>query len=207
MALKMKSLKNKIQNRFPNLFRKVWVQSNSPRPPKLSKEDEGVFVRWRLKVKFDLPEAYREFTKNENYLAAFLLIANLLEFHLMQKLFESLMTRDSERIPELAKKLRFLPRPLLNTAIKIICKFSKTKTPAYYMEKRYTLGNLISEAEKLGWDTVLIGTLRNFNGQRRLLIHKLCYLENVNKDIFNEAKRACNLANKIWDQLQATRTA
>lgn len=167
------------------------------------------FRKWHYKIKFEIPNIYNECLRQNNYLAACLIACNLVEFHSMQYLLEFSQVRQKEIINQLAKNLRLLPNLLISFYIKIRLKFlRRARVPSYYIEQEFTLGRLIKEAEQTGVKNAnkrLIKSLKKFNERRKMIVHKLLYLENIDKDIKQECQKTCDLANEIWDQFKLSK--
>lgn len=207
LALKVKK---KVESIFPNIWKRVTVRNSAPPKINLPYEKEKLIKKWHFRVKLEFPGIYNNCLKEENYLAAFLIVCKLLEFHLMQYIFEFSIGKENERVNQIiqkyVEKLRLLPNFLTKLIIKLVIKLARTphgiRTPGYYVDNEFTLGMLIREAKKKGLKKSLIRRLGEFNGRRKMLVHNMLTLDHLDKDINRECKKACDSAESIWDQLR-----
>ena len=153
---------------------------------KLPKDEESSFRRWHLKVKYIFPDSYKKCLEQENYLAAFLLLCNLLEFHLIQYLSEFSYYQEQAGVKQPAAK---------STSHGI-------RTRTYYVEKEYTLGRLIGDAKDMGVSGEITELLGTFLEKRNLLIHNILDLKHVDLDITSECREACLLAEQVWELIK-----
>lgn len=202
---------------FPNMRRYAGERSGQSSSLPSPKETEHTFQKWHYRVGFEFPGIYKDCLNQENYLAAFLVACNLIEFHLMQYLFKFSFGKADEHarwlMEEMARRLRFLPDRFLEPVMKFVVRLGKklercpqrvVHTPGYYAKNDYTLGKLTIEAERKNVDKRLVKQLKKFKGRRNMLAHSMLDLDHVNKNFDAECRKACEAAGKVWDLLRAS---
>lgn len=202
---------------FPNMRRYAGERSGQSSSLPTPKEAEHTFQKWHYRVGFEFPGIYKDCLDQGNYLAAFLVVCNLIEFHLMQYLFKFSFGKADEHarrlMEETARRLRFLPDRFLEPVMKFVVRLGEklercpqrvVHTPGYYAQNDYTLGRLIAEANKKGVDKGLVKQLNKFNGRRKMLVHSMLDLDHVDRNIEVECRKACEAAEKVWELLRAS---